>query len=122
MVGHRGSSAGLYLADPTSPIPSHCASIVTTSTLRANSHLVAYSTPVEYCTICVIQALRLYHNADAPLIVNSKDRLCRSIHSEATIHQLATMLATSKNVLFPCHNHLLTTGTDDPSLSLTLRQ
>ena len=34
MVGHGGSSAGLYLADPTSPIPSHCASIVATSTLR----------------------------------------------------------------------------------------
>ena len=27
------------------------------------------------------------------------------------------MLATSKNVLFPSHNHLLTTGTDDPSLA-----
>ena len=25
------------------------------------------------------------------------------------------MLATSKNVLFPGYNHLLTTGTDDPS-------
>ena len=25
MVGHGGSSAGSYLADPTSPIPSHCA-------------------------------------------------------------------------------------------------
>ena len=25
------------------------------------------------------------------------------------------MLATSKNVLFPGHNHLLTTGTDGPS-------
>ena len=34
MVGHGGSSAGLYLADPTSPIPSHCASIVATSTVR----------------------------------------------------------------------------------------
>ena len=34
MVGHGGSSAGSYLADPTSPIPSHCqkcprASIIT---------------------------------------------------------------------------------------------
>ena len=29
------------------------------------------------------------------------------------------MLATSKNVLFPGHNHLLTTGADDPSLSVT---
>ena len=27
-VGHGGSSAGLYLADPTSPIPSHCAVII----------------------------------------------------------------------------------------------
>ena len=34
MVGHGGSSAGSYLADPTSPIPSHCASVVATSTLR----------------------------------------------------------------------------------------
>ena len=36
MVGHGGSSAGSYLADPTSPIPSHCASIVATSTIRVN--------------------------------------------------------------------------------------
>ena len=36
MVGHGGSSAGSYLADPISPIPSHCASIVVTSTLRVN--------------------------------------------------------------------------------------
>ena len=34
MVGHGGSSAGSYFADPTSPIPSHCTSIVVTSTLR----------------------------------------------------------------------------------------
>ena len=34
MVGHGGSSAGSYLADPTFPIPSHCASTVATSTLR----------------------------------------------------------------------------------------
>ena len=34
MVGHGGSSAGSYLVDPTSPIPSHCASIVAISTVR----------------------------------------------------------------------------------------
>ena len=34
-----------------------------------------------------------------------------------TIHQVATMLDTYKNVLFPSHNHLLTTGADDPSSS-----
>ena len=32
------------------------------------------------------------------------------------IHQLNTMLATSKNVPFPGSNHVLTTGADDPSL------
>ena len=38
------------------------------------------------------------------------------VHS-STIHQLTTMLATSKNVLYPGHNHLLTTSTDDLSLA-----
>ena len=32
--GMGGSSAGSYLTDPTSPIPSYCASIVTTSTVK----------------------------------------------------------------------------------------
>ena len=36
MVGHGGISASSYLANPTSPIPSHCASVVATSTLRFN--------------------------------------------------------------------------------------
>ena len=36
MVGHGGCSVGSYIADPTSPIPSHCASIAVTSTLRVN--------------------------------------------------------------------------------------
>ena len=36
MVRHGGSSAGSYLADPTYTIPSHCASIVVTSTVRVN--------------------------------------------------------------------------------------
>ena len=35
---------------------------------------------------------------------------------KTTIHQVTTMLSTSKNVLFPGHNHLLTTGTDDLTL------
>ena len=35
------------------------------------------------------------------------------------IQQVTTMLATSKHVLFPGHNHLLTTGTDDQTLSLS---
>ena len=35
---------------------------------------------------------------------------------ENLVRQDATMLATSKNVLFPGHNHLLTTSTDDLTL------
>ena len=42
MVGHGRSSAGSYLVDPTSPIPSHCASIVMTSTLTVN----------VWCSLC----------------------------------------------------------------------
>ena len=38
-----------------------------------------------------------------------------TLHKKATIQHLTTMLATSKNVLFPGHNHLLTEGTDDPT-------
>ena len=40
-----------------------------------------------------------------------------SLCKKDTIHQVTTMLVTSKNVLFPGHNHLLTTSTDDPSLA-----
>ena len=32
------------------------------------------------------------------------------------ILQVTTMLATSKSILFPGYNHLLTIGTDDPTL------
>ena len=39
-----------------------------------------------------------------------------SLSEKATIHQVTTMLATSKIVLFPGHNHLLTTSADDPTL------
>ena len=36
-----------------------------------------------------------------------------------TIQLLTTMLSTSKNILFPGHNHLLTTGADEPTLLLS---
>ena len=41
---------------------------------------------------------------------------CSATAQKATIHQVTTTLATSKNALFPGHNLLLITGTDDPSL------
>ena len=47
VVGHGGSIAGSYLADPTSPIPSHCASIVVTSTLRVNMFITGYKRSID---------------------------------------------------------------------------
>ena len=41
---------------------------------------------------------------------------CQLQQIKNTIHQVTTMLVTSKNVLFPGYSHLLTTGTDDPLL------
>ena len=49
MVGHGGSSASLYLADPTSPIPSHCAPIVVTSTLRVNLVFLSSAASMRLC-------------------------------------------------------------------------
>ena len=43
-----------------------------------------------------------------------------ALGKNSTIHQVITMLATSKNVLFPDHNYLLTDVADDPTLSLLL--
>ena len=45
-----------------------------------------------------------------------------ALGKKATIHQVTTMLATSKNVLFPGHNHLLTASGNDPSLQLSPSQ
>ena len=41
-----------------------------------------------------------------------------SLHNKATMYQVTTMLAVSKYILFPGHNHLLTNGIDDPTVWL----
>ena len=72
MLGHGGSSAGSYLADPTSPMPSHCAviilfskcrsaSILLTSTLRVKKYLMrvpAHSGTYE-CSYASCQILNI---------------------------------------------------------------
>ena len=66
--------------------------------------------------------------ADGPGSVSVKDFFVRWTMApearltqckKATIHQLTTMLATSKDVLFPSPNHLLTTSADDLTLKLS---
>ena len=42
-----------------------------------------------------------------------------TLRKKATIHQVTTMLTTSKNVLFPDHNHLLTTSANNQSEGLS---
>ena len=44
---------------------------------------------------------------------------CHITTQKTTIHQLTTMLSTSKYVLYSGYNHLLTTGADDMTLSLS---
>ena len=39
-----------------------------------------------------------------------------SLHNKATIHQVTSMPPISKNVLFAGHSHILSTGSDDPTL------
>ena len=49
----------------------------------------------------------------------SRETICCSLFhcaNKSAIHELATMLATSKNVLFQGPSHLLTTGADDVTL------
>ena len=47
-------------------------------------------------------------------------RYMGALRKKVTVHQVTTMLATSKNVLFLGHSHLLTTGADDPTLWVLL--
>ena len=70
MIGHGGSSAGSYLADPTSPIPSHCASIAATSTLRVKLLLLViaviyvyiFSSDIDECASSPCQNQSLCEN------------------------------------------------------------
>ena len=75
MVGHWGSSAGSYLTDPTSPIPSHCASIVMTSTVRVNIRIIVGCILSEYTGICHLEWLpedAMPHCKHVPLECNIK--------------------------------------------------
>ena len=64
MVGHGGSSAGSYLADPTSPIPSHRVSIVATSTLIVKTlhELMLFS--CGYCALNCVEMLYIRTHYD----------------------------------------------------------
>ena len=96
MVGHGGSSASSYLTDPTSPIPSHCASIVVTSTLRVNVTCTQL-TPVPFnsVTTChtgqqpIIHRLSLNNLGTYPTNsswFNEQERKSRMLYTEKTLY------------------------------------
>ena len=63
MVGYGGSSAGSYLANLTSPIPSHCASNVATSTLRVKPNgLTAHFLQWMLFQVLFVQSFQVYYN------------------------------------------------------------
>ena len=71
--------------------------------------LLAFLHSVHYIELCSKDTV-------AEHIFKCNFVLYQTLGKKATIHQVNTMLATSKNVLFPGHNYLLTTSADDPSL------
>ena len=109
MVGHGGSSAGSYLADPTSPIPYHCASIVATSTVRVKTALcrqecVLLGTNVPRASLCIT-----LHTLSPRIVFSNFQRInvqklmtCLSISSffhKTTKEQLIVLLDQSWQIL-----------------------
>ena len=83
MVGHGRSCASSYLANPTSPIPSHCASIVVTSTVRVKftsksfcEHSVEYSLRFMICSSIVL----LVWQMNQPTISTSLGKIIYKAH------------------------------------------
>ena len=64
---------------------------------------------VCWCVLCM-------RAAECSFLICDSSQCSLPLRKKATIHQVTVMLATSKNVLFLCHNHLVTTDTDDPTI------
>ena len=113
------------------PVSSSVLQIVLWSIISANfcicSDLCAKLQPLlgNYVSCCIILTIPQYpfhlsgwqiSNSLLPVVdVSPTDDGKKAWAKKATIHHVTT----SKSVQFPGHNHLLTTGTDDPSLYLS---
>ena len=84
MVGHGGSSAGSYLADLTSPIPSHCASIVVTSTVRVKFTKNVILKCVVHASSCIYIQMA---TCDA---ITNKAWKCKTENAEVIIRTIVT--------------------------------
>ena len=97
-VGHGGSSVGSYLTDPTSPIPSHCASIVTTNTLRVieiNTHTRIWAKHIRHNAFRTEQTMytHLHHAHD----VWAKWKVSSFLWAE---HNVLSLIRAEHNVLY----------------------
>ena len=75
----------------------------------------SYRVGKQSCGLIIVQkvlAFMLMHMAVGLFLYTGFSCFANLPCKKATIHQLTT----SQNVLFPGHNHLLTTSADDPSL------
>ena len=66
MLGHGGSSVGSYLADSTSPIPSHCA-VITVSECLSASIVVTSTARVKF--ICIVIAVIFSYSVIAKFVL-----------------------------------------------------
>ena len=109
MVGHGGSSAGSYLADPTSPIPSHCSSIVVTSTLRVNTRW--YKQDLHRSSVTKCDALGEKNICSPPVLATAPTALSSlGIHISIS-HMLHVMIFTDKQLKdTPARNERFTRG------------
>ena len=106
MVGHGGSSAGLYLADPTSPIPSHCASIVTTSTLRVK-HLFFFQ--INKSTSSILFVLLFFPACTDSLHFASISFPCsHSASGSSSCSSPSSFFSFSPILLSPCNRFTIT--------------
>ena len=71
---------------------------------------------LSWLVMLVIRAITREVHADTLHSMQLSAGTFTTKKQQLTIHQVISMLATSKDILFPGHNHLLTTGTDDPTL------
>ena len=89
MVGHGGSSSGSYLADPTSTMPSHCASIVATSTLRVNLpiYLVLFSCSFQSFDVLVHLSIQTLLGWLPPQQSGHDEKHGKTVHDDDTHHE-----------------------------------
>ena len=87
----------------------------------ANPDVITLGIDTDYILFSQRYELQVYEFQETYFLQMNVEKstfyLCETLRNNATIHKVTTMLATSKNVLFPSHNHLLTTDIDDPSLA-----